>query len=345
MIRLLLLSSVCVVTLSACAQKPPTIAYDDPQPAHLEPAPPKPVQVVSLPEPLPLPGQLKPVADETPPPEAKDPARRVQQANAAAKVDPTRDGYVNAMQVFPFTDGALYQIYVAPIHVTDIALEPGEQLKSVAAGDTAQWKIGDTESGAATGSGPTTAGGTATGSGTASGRQVHVLVKPVSAALPMNNLVILTDRRTYHLEAHPTKATYMAEVSWRYPQDELFALQAKNEQAESHADATAADAVDLSDLRFRYAITGDTPPWRPVQVFDDTHKVYIRFPAGIAQGELPPLFVVGPDGSSAALVNYRVHGATMIVDRLFGAAELRLGADPQQIVRITRTDTHGEGQG
>ena len=327
MTRLLLLSSVCALALAACAEKPPTIAYDDPQPAHLEPAPPKPIQVVSLPEPLPLPGQLKPIADETSLPEAKDPARRVQQANIAAKVDPTRDGYVNAMQVFPYTEGALYQIYVTPVHVTDIALDPGEQLKSVAAGDTAQWKIGDTES------------------GTAAGRQVHVLVKPVSAALPMNNLVILTDRRTYHIEAHPTKATYMAEVSWRYPQDELFALQAKNEQAEAHADATAADAVDLSDLRFRYAITGDSPPWRPVQVFDDTRKVYIRFPAGIAQGELPPLFVVGPDGSSAALVNYRVHGATMIVDRLFGAAELRLGADPQQIVRITRTDTHGEGQG
>ena len=333
MTRLLLLSSVCAVALAACAQKPPTIAYDDPQPAHIEPEPPKPVQVVSLPEPLPLPGQLKPVVDETPPQELKDPTRRVQQANAAAKVDPTRDGYVNARQVFPFSDGALYQIYVAPVHVTDIALEPGEQLKSVAAGDTAQWKIGDTES------------GTATAGGTATGRQVHVLVKPVSAALPMNNLVILTDRRTYHLEAHPTKATYMAEVSWRYPQDELFALQAKNERAESHADATAADAVDLSDLRFRYAITGDSPPWRPVQVFDDTHKVYIRFPAGIAQGELPPLFVVGPDGSTAALVNYRVRGATMIVDRLFAAAELRLGADPQQIVRITRTDTHAEGQG
>ena len=327
MTRFLLLSSACVLALSACAQKPPAIAYDDPQPAHLEPSPPQPVQVVSLPEPLPLPGQLKPVADETSPPELKDPARRVQQANIAAKVDPTRDGYVNAMQVFPFSDGALYQIYVAPVHVTDIALEPGEQLKSVAAGDTVQWKIGDTES------------------GTAAGHQVHVLVKPVSASLPMNNLVILTDRRTYHLEVHPTKATYMAEVSWRYPQDELFALQAKNEQAESHADATAADGVDLSDLRFRYAITGDTPPWRPVQVFDDTHKVYIRFPAGIAQGELPPLFVVGPDGSTAALVNYRVHGATMIVDRLFAAAELRLGADPQQIVRITRTDSHGEGQG
>jgi type IV secretion system protein VirB9 len=322
MIRNLLMSSACALALSACAAQPPRISYDEPQPARLEPQPPKPVAVMSVPELLPLPGQLKPVPSTTSslPPEPHDPARRVALANTAARVDPTRDGYVNAMQVFPFSDGALYQIYVAPFHVTDIALEPGEQLKSVAAGDTVQWKIGDTESGAG------------------NARQVHVLVKPISAALPMNNLVILTDRRTYHLEAHPTPETYMAEVSWRYPEDELLALQAHNTEASSQAGVSVAEGVDLSALRFRYAITGDNPPWRPVQVFDDTRKVYIRFPAGISQGEMPPLFVIGPDGSTSELVNYRVRGATMIVDRLFAAAELRLGSDPQQVVRITRTD-------
>lgn len=326
--RALILLSVSL--LSGCADKPPQIAYDDPQPAHLEQDPPKPVEVVSVAEPLPLPDQLKPVLMKQSAyhaAEPRDPAKRVQLANASAKIDPTRDGYVNAMQVFPFSDGALYQIYVAPVHVTDIALEPGEALKSVAAGDTVQWKIGDTES------------------GTGSGRQVHVLVKPVSADLPMNNLVILTDRRAYHLEAHPTKATYMAEVSWHYPQDELLALHTRNVQADQQAAVTAADDVDLSDLRFRYAITGDTPPWRPVQVFDDTRKVYIRFPAGIAQGEMPPLFVIGPDGDTAQLVNYRIRGATMIVDRLFAAAELRLGTDPQQTVRIKRTDPSDANRG
>jgi type IV secretion system protein TrbG len=314
------------LVLAACAEAPPRISYDEPQAARLEPEPAKPLEIVSVPEPLPLPGQLKPVpsselAQASPAPSS--PTKRVQQANAAAKLDPTRDGFINAMQMFPFTEGALYQIYVAPVHVTDIALEPGEDLKSVAAGDTVQWKIGDSES------------------GTGSARQVHVLVKPVSAELPMNNIIILTDRRSYHLEAHPTKATYMAEVSWRYPQDELLALRTKNARAEAETNTDAADGISLSSLQFRYAITGDNPPWRPVQVFDDTHKVYIRFPSGIAQGELPPLFVVGPDGGTAELVNYRVRGATMIVDRLFAAAELRLGSAPQQIVRISRTDGHG----
>ncbi len=78
-------------------------------------------------------------------------------------------------------------------------------------------------------------------------------------------------------------------------------------------------------------------PWRPTQVFDDGAKVYIEFPRGIAQGEMPPLFVLGPEGG-AELVNYRARQNYYIVDRLFAAAELRLGGDKQQKVRIVRTD-------
>jgi hypothetical protein len=51
---------------------------------------------------------------------------------------------------------------------------------------------------------------------------------------------------------------------------------------------------------------------------------------------MPPLFVVGPEGDTSELVNYRVRGNYMIVDRLFAAAELRFGADKnQKRVRIS----------
>ncbi|MHC2818977.1 type IV secretory pathway VirB9-like protein [Bradyrhizobium huanghuaihaiense] len=54
------------------------------------------------------------------------------------------------------------------------------------------------------------------------------------------------------------------------------------------------------------------------------------------QGEMPPLFVIGPDGKTE-LVNYRADGNVLIVDRLFAAAELRLGGEHQKKVRIVRT--------
>jgi type IV secretion system protein VirB9 len=84
-------------------------------------------------------------------------------------------------------------------------------------------------------------------------------------------------------------------------------------------------------------IEGDTPPWRPVNAYDDGRKVYIEFSVGIGQGEMPPLFVIGQDGKPE-LVNYRVYKNFLIVDRLFAAAELRLGSEKQQKVRIVRND-------
>ncbi|SIQ80641.1 type IV secretion system protein VirB9 [Rhizobium sp. RU35A] len=310
--------------LAGCAtpQKPPEISYDDAAPAVLAADPPKPVQVVELPKVLPLPGQLKPVGkDGKPAPELADPAARVSEANAAARMQPVRNGFINSMQVYPFVDGALYQVYTSPGQITDISLQPGEQLVGsgpVAAGDTVRWIIGDTESG----SGAT--------------KQIHILVKPTRPELT-TNLVINTDRRTYHMELRSTEKTYMASVSWQYPQDQLIALRRQNQQAE--AAQPVASGVDLTRVNFRYDVTGDRAPWRPLRAFDDGRQVFIEFPRGIGQGEMPPLFVVGPEGDTSELVNYRVRGNYMIVDRLFAAAELRFGAGKdQKRVRISRTD-------
>lgn len=314
--------TIVSAVLAGCGTwKPPAISYDDtPRQAVLVPEPPKPVEIVRLPQVLPLPGQLKPLPHgRTAPAETADPRARVEQANGAARVQPTRAGYINAIQVYPFSDGALFQVYAAPGEITDIALEPGEQLVGsgpVAAGDTVRWIVGDTESGAG------------------ASKRVHILVKPTRPDL-VTNLIINTDRRTYHLELRSVEKTYMASVSWVYAGDQLIALQRCNAEAEAAAPIASNVAIDA--LNFRYRIDGDAPPWRPLRAFDDGRQVFIEFPAGIGQGEMPPLWVIGADGG-AQLVNYRVHGHHMIVDRLFAAAELRLGGEHQQIVRIVRAD-------
>ncbi len=308
--------------LGGCAQKliPPDITYDEFMPAVAAADPPAPVAVVELPKPLPLPGQLKPVPGGKSPPEPKDPKQRITQANAAARVQPVRNGFINAVQVYPFSSGALYQVYAAPGQVTDVALQPGEQLVGsgpVAAGDTVRWIIGDTES------------------GTGTAKQIHILVKPIRPDL-QTNLVINTDRRTYLLELNSTEKTYMASVSWQYPQDQLIALRRQN--AAAVAAQPVAAGIDISALNFRYEIEGDTPAWRPLRAFDDGSKVYIEFPSGIRQGEMPPLFIIGPGGDSE-LVNYRARQNYYVVDRMFAAAELRLGdRNSERRVRIVRTD-------
>lgn len=243
------------------------------------------------------------------------PVASVEAANRAAVREPSRDGYVNAVQVYAWAEGALYRLYTAPERVSEIALQPGEALVSVAAGDTARWVIGDTTS------------------GTGADRRTHILVKPTAVGL-RTNLVIATDRRVYHVQLESTAGTAMASISWTYPQDELLAL--------SRADGAPsaqpiASGVSVEALNFGYAIEGDDPPWRPIRAFDDGSQVFIEFPASLAQGEAPPLFVRGT-GGRAELVNYRVRGRYYVVDRLFAAAELRLGERRQQVVRIVRTE-------
>jgi type IV secretion system protein VirB9 len=101
-----------------------------------------------------------------------------------------------------------------------------------------------------------------------------------------------------------------------------------------------AREVAVETLDFDYSIEGDRRPWRPVRAFDDGRQVFIQFPATIASGEAPPLFVLGADGA-AELVNYRMRGNYYVVDRLFSAAELRLGEKRQQVVRIVRSRADG----
>ena len=321
-----LFSRICafvlmVVALSGCTTQgkpPPVIALDEPVQARPLPELPKPVEVVEVPKVLPMPAQLKPLADAEAktPPESPDEKQRVSRANAEARVAPTREGYVNAIQVWPFTDGALYQVYAAVGRVTVISLQMGEELVTVAAGDTVRWIVGDTSS------------------GTGEALRVNVMVKPIRSGLK-TNLVITTSRRTYLLELTSTEKTWMASVSWEYPKDKMLALQ-RQAQAASAA-APVESGLTLEKIRFRYAVSGSNPPWKPLRAFDDGEKVYIQFPQGIAQGELPPLFVIGAQGDGQ-LVNYRFRAPYYIVDRLFGAAELRLGGDRGEVVRIERTD-------
>ena len=248
---------------------------------------------------------------------ASDPRRQVGAANDAARIEPADAGFRNAIQRYAWSEGALYQVYTKPGQVTDVMLQEGERLVGpgpVAAGDTVRWMIGDTLS------------------GSGASQRVHILIKPTRADIA-TNLVINTDRRTYHLELRANPKVYMASVSWAYPEDELIAL--RRAEAEAARAAPVAAGFNIESLNFDYRISGDKPQWRPLRVFDDGQRTLVEFPPAVGQDEMPPFFVIG-EGGDAELVNYRVNRRHLIVDRLFHEAELRLGAGRRQVrVRIT----------
>jgi type IV secretion system protein VirB9 len=312
MIRAASLILVSSIALSACAggaaAAPPSAAY---LAAHLvtdEPAALKPGA-----SPLALASEPKrSLSKAAHTPRAGSGTARIEAAKRAAVNEPSPGDYVGALQVYPWAEGALYRLYTAPEQVSDIALQAGETLMSVAAGDTARWVIGDTTS------------------GTGAERRTHVLVKPSAPDL-RTNLVIATDRRVYHVDLESDSKAAMAGIAWAYPDDSLLALRGTAAAAENRV----ASGVAVEALNFDYRIEGDNPPWRPLRAFDDGRQLFIEFPPTLGQSEAPPLFVTG-EGGHAELVNYRLRGHYYVVDRLFDAGELRLGKRHQQIVRIVR---------
>lgn len=234
------------------------------------------------------------------------PLQALAAANGAARQRPSRDGFVAARHDYFYEPGALFELYANPNYVSTVLLEPGETLHDIAAGDTSRWMVSE-----------------ATTESEGEGRAV-VLVKPKAAGL-RTNIVLITDRRTYLIEAisQPGEA-YAAQIAWRYPP-----------RAQ-----TAAPAVSIESLNFGYrvrTVRGATPHWSPTRVFDDGRRTWIEFSPTILATDMPPLFVITGEGRE--LVNYRVHGTRYMVDRVFDVAELRIGVRKPVVVRIERRAT------
>lgn len=257
--------------------------------------------LIEQPEPAPPPPPVRRRGREVAPLDA------LAAANRAARQRPTPDAFDAARHMYSYQPGAIYELYTNPNYVSTVMLEPGETLTDIAAGDTARWMV--TEAVAESDSEPRTI----------------VLVKPQTAAL-RTNIVLLTDRRTYIIEAiSQSGSTYAAQVAWSYPQGA----------------GPSIAGMPIERLNFSYRIRtvrGRTPVWSPARVFDDGRRTWIEFAPGVAAAEMPPLFVI--TGEGAELVNYRVQGQRYMIDRVFDRAELRLGTRSPVIVRIDRTGEH-----
>ena len=236
----------------------------------------------------------------------------IDEANKTSAQNPDSFGYFNAIMTYDFTPGYLYQVYTAPLKITDIQLQPGETIEGKpACGDTVRWILG-------------------VGKSRKDGMvQQHIYIKPTKPGLH-TTLIVTTNRRTYHIELHSYKDTFMAAVNWHYPHDEMRLAMTEEKTVVSH--------VDINKLNFGYDVEvkkGSRPIWMPVKVFDDGRKTFIQFPAEMLVREAPALFILSRKGKTQ-LVNYRVKDRFYVVDRLFERAELRLGEKSQNIVRIAR---------
>jgi len=225
--------------------------------------------------------------------------------------------------VFAYGAG-LPTVVCAPLRVCVIELQPGEHIAGDPhIGDSVRWHISP-------------------GSyGTGSQATAMIVLKPQVSGLD-TNLLVTTDRRAYYLRLISKPDDYVARVAFEYPEEESKTLwQQHSEQHSAARDAerpaAAPSAVLAADkLDFDYTFWSRYRHLRPVRIFDDGEKTYIKMPAAMAHREAPVLVVLGADGKGE-MTNYRVKDQTYIVDRLFDRANLVLGTGKKaRKVEITR---------
>lgn len=231
-------------------------------------------------------------------------------SNEAATVEGASDGRV----VFTFGE-TMPTIVCAPLRICDIELQPGEKVIGAPnAGDTVRWDI------------------TPAKSGTGAAMQWHVVVKPKAAGLD-TNLLIATDRRTYHLRLVSDAANYVSTVAFAYPDDQKQAWDAalKDSDAKQANVVATLPAVTADSLNFNYTIkrASGSPGWAPIRAFDDGSHTYIQMPASMASTEAPVLVLLDADGNEQ-ITNARLKGDYYVVDRVIERAALEAGVGRSQ---------------
>ncbi|MGD9687721.1 MAG: P-type conjugative transfer protein TrbG [Desulfobacter sp.] len=192
-------------------------------------------------------------------------------------------------------------IIVTPYKVADLELQPGEVINSMVLGDNARWFAEIVFS----------------GSGDIS--TSHVVFKALDSGLT-TTAVITTDRRVYHINLKSDRKKHMLYTGFVYPEDHIAITNAAREkEIKEKEKRTTAEGFDIAKLNFDYEISGDVG-WKPLQVFDNGVKTYIKLP----KLQEMPMFMVKTTAGKG-LVNYRVKNNCFIVDRIFDQAYLIVG--------------------
>jgi type IV secretion system protein VirB9 len=229
--------------------------------------------------------------------------------------------------LFTFGDSAP-TIICAPLRVCDIELEPGETVQGAPhIGDSVRWKIAPAVS--------------------AEGDQkvTHLIIKPTEPGLD-TNLMVPTDRRTYHLRLVSSRDKYLARVAFEYPDNTAPVWQKMMQTSRPDRPATGVAAAGQSDfpnvnidrMNFNYKVevVKGKPRFKPVRVMDDGTRTYISMNDDMPVEEAPVLVLVDPDNTEQ-MVNYRLKGNIFILDRMADKLALISGTGSgQQRIEISR---------
>jgi type IV secretion system protein VirB9 len=242
--------------------------------------------------------------------------------------------FINGKMYYPWDETFTYEIHCQPYRTTDIQLEPGEQvLEMPFLSEEKVWEIG-------------------AGVSRKNGQDVqHFFVKPTFPNLT-TNMIIITDRRVYHLLLKSFKDRWMVMVQWEYPGVMPYTI--KTEAMNRRTSELTGDGllVNPEFLSFDYRMTYSLfkkPVWIPKRVYDDGRKTYIELDEKMLHTEAPVIF-----NRRNERINYRVQKNLAVIDELIEKITVRRGREkvtitkkkytPPKTVKESPADTGEKGK-
>lgn len=183
----------------------------------------------------------------------------------------------------------------------------------------------------------------------ASGKPKHWHVSPLGNAIVLEpilednttNLTIVTNKRIYHYELQSRKTrnprdkllTYA--LSYIYPGEHHAKTEAKQrrllQKLKAQEKINKEKGLRATDLNFNYSFAGDTEI-APIQAFDDGTFTFFKFPQN---QPLPAVFAVDKQRNES-LVNFRMDGDYVVVERLSGRFTMRHGNLQTSVIRMDK---------
>jgi type IV secretion system protein VirB9 len=195
----------------------------------------------------------------------------------------------NPNDVFKFTGYYGYQ--------SSIVFAEGEEVDTLTMGDTVAWQI------------------------VPSGNRIFL--KPMEPDAT-TNMTILTNERVYHFELHAKEAKNINDPDMVFSVRFIYPDTGSSGAVQKFA--TADNGPDLSDpskYNFNYTISG--PEFiAPIKIFDDGEFTYLEFKDKNA--EIPAIYWVDSNNQDV-LINYRISGKYLVIERVSDRFTLRHGAD------------------
>lgn len=212
--------------------------------------------------------------------------------------------WTHGTMYYDFDPDFTYEIYCQPYRVTDLQLQPGEQVIEMPFLSESQvWEIG---------AGVSRVGGVDT---------QHFFIKPAYSGLE-TSFIIITDKRIYHLMLKSFKDVYMTQVKWEYPNTMPFKLTSdlNNKVSKLSKETFSVDPTYLSfDYKMTYSVF-KKPYWIPQRIYDDGKRTYIVMDETVLHMTSPVLF-----NKRNERINYSVNKNLIVINELIEKVTLRVG--------------------